>query len=284
MASPDLSRIAGNIGALNALYSLQNINSQLTVAQTRLSTGKRINSAEDDPAGFQFAAKFQFRSEGMLVAQDMIADAKNLLSVAEGGLRKINDIMVKVRNKVLEAAGDTIGSSERKIIMAQMNQYLEQVDTIVDQTKWNGQKLLDGTYTDKNLRIGADAGDSINFQFGQAHTYSASGTAGLDLATTSLSSASAETFSVYLTSVNAALDTLGTSIASVGSTMSRLSFQEQNLQVAHANTEAAYNRIMNANMAQEQVNATKFTILQQTSTAMLAQANAGPQYILSLFR
>lgn len=284
MASPDLSRIAGNIGALNALYSLQNINSQLTVAQTRLSTGKRINSAEDDPAGFQFAAKFQFRSEGMLVAQDMIADAKNLLSVAEGGLRKINDIMVKVRNKVLEAAGDTIGSSERKIIMAQMNQYLEQVDTIVDQTKWNGQKLLDGTYTDKNLRIGADAGDSINFQFGQAHTYSASGTAGLDLATTSLSSASAETFSVYLTSVNAALDTLGTSIASVGSTMSRLSFQEQNLQVAHANTEAAYNRIMNANMAQEQVNATKFAILQQTSTAMLAQANAGPQYILSLFR
>jgi len=284
MASPDLSRIAGNIGALNALYSLQNINSQLTVAQTRLSTGKRINSAEDDPAGFQFAAKFQFRSEGMLVAQDMIADAKNLLSVAEGGLRKINDIMVKVRNKVLEAAGDTIGSSERKIIMAQMNQYLEQVDTIVDQTKWNGQKLLDGTYTDKNLRIGADAGDSINFQFGQAHTYSASGTAGLDLATTSLSSASAETFSVYLTSVNAALDTLGTSIASVGSTMSRLSFQEQNLQVAHANTEATYNRIMNANMAQEQVNATKFAILQQTSTAMLAQANAGPQYILSLFR
>lgn len=279
MAAPDLSRIAGNIAALNSLYSLQNINSQLTSAQTRLSTGKRINSAEDDPAGFQFATKFQVRSQGIQVAMDMIGDAKNLLSVAEGGLSKINDILVKVRNKVLEAAGDTIGSSERSAILAQVNEYLNQVDTTVDQTKWNDQKLLDGSYTDKKFRIGADAGDSINFQFSQNHKISS-----LGLGTSSLSTTDSGTWATYLASVNSAITTLGTSIASVGSTGARLSFQEQNLQVAHANTEATYNRIMNANMAMEQVNASKFAILQQTATAMLAQANSAPQYVLSLFR
>ena len=87
-----------------------------------------------------------------------------------------------------------------------------------------------------------------------------------------------------MASVDAAISTVSTSLASVGSTMGRLTFQEQNLQVAHANTEAAYNRIMNANMARGQVEASKFLILQQTATAMLAQANSTPQYILSLFR
>lgn len=279
MASGDLSRIAGNIAALNSLYSLQNINNQLQTARTRLSTGNRINSAEDDPAGFQFATQFKVRSDGMQVATDMIGDAKNLLSVTEGGLTRINDILMNVRDKVLQAAGDTIGSAERSDIMAQVNQYLSQVDTTVDQTKWDNQKLLDGTFSNKNFRIGSDAGDSISFSFSQDHTAT-----GLGLDTSSLNTAQSSTFATFLASVNTALNTLGTSIASVGSTMARLTFQEQNLQVAQANTEASYNRIMNANMAMEQVNASKFQILQQTATAMLAQANSSPQYILSLFR
>ena len=209
----------------------------------------------------------------------MIGDAKNLLSVAEGGLSKINDILVNVRDKVLQAAGDTIGSEERTAILSQVNQYLAQVDTTVGQTTWNSQKLLDGSYTNKNFRIGAEAGDSINFQFSQDHQASA-----LGLGTSSLDINNASTWATFLSSVNSAITTLGTSVASVGSTMARLTFQEQNLQVAQANTDATYNRIMNANMAMEQVNASKYAILQQTATTMLAQANSAPQYILSLFR
>ena len=278
MASTDLSRIAGNIGALNALYALQNVNAQLATAQTRLSTGKRINSAEDDPAGFQFASKFQVRSEGLQVAMDLIGDAKNMLSVAEGGQRKINDLLVKIRNKSLEAASDTVGSAERGAVATQITAFKSQIDDIVTQTTWNGNVLLDGTFTSKTIRVGVDSGNTMTFGISQDHD----GTALVGTAPDG--SSTAAQWGTFADTIKTNLDTVGTAIAGVGSTMARLSAQEGNLQVQHANTEASYNRIMNAHMALEQVNATKFAILQQTSTAMLAQANSGPQYVLSLFR
>ena len=278
MASSDLSRIAGNIGALNALYALQNVNAQLATAQTRLSTGKRINSAEDDPAGFQFASKFQVRSEGLQVAMDLIGDAKNMLSVAEGGQRKISDLLVKIRNKSLEAASDTVGSAERAAVATQIAAFSSQMDDIVTQTTWNGNKLLDGTFTAKLIRTGVDSGDTLTFGISTDHK-------GATLVgTVPDGSSTAANWGTFADGIKTDLETVGTAVAGVGSVMARLTAQEGNLQVQHANTEASYNRIMNANMAMEQVNATKFAILQQTSTAMLAQANSGPQYVLSLFR
>lgn len=278
MASSDLSRIAGNIGALNALYALQNVNAQLATAQTRLSTGKRINSAEDDPAGFQFASKFQVRSEGLQVAMDIIGDAKNMLSVAEGGQRKINDLLVKIRNKSLEAASDTVGTAERTAVATQIAAFSSQMDDIVTQTTWNGNKLLDGTFTGKTIRTGVDSGDTLTFGISTDHK-------GATLVgTVPDGSSTAANWGTFADGIKTDLETVGTAVANVGSNMARLTAQEGNLQVQHANTEASYNRIMNANMAMEQVNATKFAILQQTSTAMLAQANSGPQYVLSLFR
>jgi flagellin len=73
-------------------------------------------------------------------------------------------------------------------------------------------------------------------------------------------------------------------MSKVGALTGRMTFKEDQISASQINTEAAYNRIMNANMAEEQVNASKFQILQQTATAMLAQANAAPQFLLSLFR
>ena len=84
--------------------------------------------------------------------------------------------------------------------------------------------------------------------------------------------------------IDSALDIVKQGISQVGAFSARLTFKEEALTVSHANTEAAYNRIMNANMAEEQVEASKLSILQQTATAMLAQANASPQYLLQLFR
>ena len=95
MATVDLTRIAGNIGALNALNSLTNINKELSIHQTRLSTGKSINEAADDPAGLSMATTFDIRRAGLKTVLNAIGDAKNLLSTAEGGLRKIQDILVK---------------------------------------------------------------------------------------------------------------------------------------------------------------------------------------------
>ena len=88
----------------------------------------------------------------------------------------------------------------------------------------------------------------------------------------------------YMDRIDEAIKTVSGSIAKIGASVSRLTFKEETLVVAKINTEAAYSRIMNADMAAEQLEATKMQILQQTATAMLAQANVAPQAILALFR
>jgi flagellin len=285
MAGGDLVRIAGNIGALNALNSLQAINTQLAVHQARLSTGKRLLEASDDPAGMSMATTFDVRRQAMKTTLGAIGDAKNLLAIAEGGLKKIQDILVKMKNKALESKGDTIGSTEVTAIQAQVAAYRNEIDAIVEQTTWNGDPLI-GTSgsagaASASLAFLTDAdGGLTTFDLAQGFGITGTSGSGLGLSTIDVTTGA----DAALTAVTAAIDKVKIGISDVGSFTARLTFKEEAMTVAHANTEAAYNRIMNANMAEEQVEASKLLILQQTSTAMLAQANMAPQFILSLFR
>ena len=163
MASVDVTRIASNIGALNALNSLTLINKKLALHQTALSTGKRINSAADDPAGLTIATKMLARSEGLKASQSNISDAKNMLSVAEGGLSTMTDIMIQMRTKAEQAASDTLGSSERSAIATQLSAFSQQIQDLVDQTKWNGVKLLDNTTGSKTFQTGVDEGETTSW-------------------------------------------------------------------------------------------------------------------------
>ncbi len=281
MAQVDFTRIASNIGALNALNALRNVNNNLALHQTRLATGKRINSAMDDPAGLTIANKLNARNEGMKTALSNIGDAKNMLSVAESGLSKINGILTKMRNLAQQGINDTLGKDERQAIMDQMDEYESQIKDTITQTTWNGKDLVSNT-SNYTFQTGADSGDVTTFTAISLTAVTASGV-GLGLSTT-LDSTDASTFSAYMGQVDSAIDTISGKLSNVGALMSKLTFKEEQLAVSQVNVEGAYNRIMNADMAQEQLEATKFSILQQTSVTMLAQANAAPQGILSLFR
>lgn len=281
MANVDVTRVAGNIGALNSLYSLQNINNKLAVHQARLATGKRLMSAAEDPAGMNIASAFDIRRQAMKTTLNAIGDAKNLMSTAEGGLRKIEDILVKMQNKVLEAVGDTIGADQRRAITNQINAYRNEIDDIVNQTQWNGRVLLNST-TLGTFLTGVQSSGSVADTAAATIGFAAT-TTGLGL-TAAFSITDTATANAALGLVGTALNRIKDNVSDVGAFTARLNFKEEALMVAHANTEAAYNRIMNANMAEEQVEASKFLILQQTATAMLAQANAAPQFLLSLFR
>jgi flagellin len=281
MANVDVNRVAGNIGALNSLYSLRQVNSDLATRQARLQTGKRLLSAADDPAGMNIATSFDIRRNAMKTTLNAIGDAKNLMATAEGGLTKIQDILVKMQNKALEAVGDTIGQDQRDAIADQLNAYRTEIDDIVAQTQWNGRTLLSGTALGTFL-TGVDSSGSVATT-AQATVGTASSTTGLSL-TASFSITDTTSANNALGSIATALSRIKGNISDVGSFTARLSFKEESLTVAHSNVEAAYNRIMNADMAEEQVEASKLLILQQTSSAMLAQANSAPQFLLSLFR
>ncbi len=103
MSNVDVTRVAGNIGALNALNSLTYVNEQLAIHQNRLATGKRINYAYEDPAGLNLATTFDVRRQGLEVALNSIGDSQNMMATAEGGLTEIQDILVKMKNKAMEA-------------------------------------------------------------------------------------------------------------------------------------------------------------------------------------
>lgn len=408
MAQGDLTRIASNIAGLNALNALKAVNTKLGIHQLRLSTGRRINEAADDPAGLTIATKFNYKSRGLGVALDNIGDAKNLLAVAEGSLTKINDILLLIRDKAEQAANDTLGDAERTAIQDQITQLLTEINKIVDETEWNGQKLIAGglnlkfqtgfqaeattdvdlTRAHDQIALGVNLGSvsravsalealptglasavgtsdvygeyaelaSGMYQVTLSWDYEASGTstmtvtlrdgagnivqidsnnaddgssnvlassmtvsgtsasfgdltlntgrgltiilpAASDLATSDKvatfridytkqggSVSSNESATAYMRNVDQAIATVSSSIKNIGAIVSRLTFKEENLVVAKTNTEAAYNRIMNADIAAEQLEAMKYQILQQTATAMLAQANVAPQAVLGLFR
>jgi len=273
------SRINTNVGALNAFNALSNINSKIGVVQLRLSTGKRINSAADDPAGYTLATKLKARSRALGQALNNTGEAKNILSVAEGGLQNINDILVTIKEKVIQAGNGSYGSEELDAIVTQIRDLLNEVDDIISQTKFNNSKLLDNNFTNKVFQIGADGGDTLTISLTKAID-----SADFGLNNISSTDLQGSSLSVTLNSVDNAIKTVTQELQNIGSLIQRLDYKEATLLVAITNTEAAASRIMDADMAKEQMEMTKLQILQQTATVQLAQANAAPQGILQLFR
>ncbi len=290
------TRINTNINALNALKSLNDVGNRLSVAQLRLATGKRINTAADDAAGYSIAKKFNVRAEGLGQALNNIGSAKNLLAVAEGNLNNIVDILTQMKTKTIQGADDSLGTSERNAIKAELQKLNAQIDLEVEQATWNSNTIFKkGTNSTFNFQIGAGSSatnDTLVFNLLSSSNITFSGgntsykAAGLNVtvgsASTSVSS------SVYaqglMSRIDVAIEDVSEALSYIGTVTNRLTYQETSLTVAKTNTEAARSRIEDADMASEQLQATKLQILQQTASAMLSQANSGPQSILTLFR
>ena len=272
------SRINTNVGALNAFNALNSINSKIGQVQMRLASGKRINSAADDPAGYTLTRKLEARSRSLSQAMNNVGELKNILSVAEGGLSTINDIYVGIKEKLIQMQNGSYTSEEKNALATQINDMLNEVDDIIAQTKFNGTQLLDNNMTNAVFQVGADNGETLTVSLTADIDSAAFGLTGIDSADI------ASTISGYLSSVDTAISTVSLELQKIGSLINRLDVKEQNLQTAITNTEAARSRIEDADMAKEQLEATKLQILQQTATVQLAQANAAPQGILALFR
>lgn len=271
----DLTRVRTNIAALNALNALSQINTNLNVHNLRIATGKRINSAGDDPSGLTLASTLDVRARRIAVSVANIGDASNVLSIAESGLNNINNILAQMTEKITQAANDTQGTNERGAIFAELNALGEEIDAITLQTQFNGTVLL--TATTMTFQSGPDGLDINVYNMTSSFTSAALGITALTVATQSLSSTS-------LGSVSAAITSVKASLQAVGALLERLQVRSDNLAVARLNTTAAASRIMDADLAQEQVEVSKLEILRNTATAQLSAANTAPASILTLFQ
>lgn len=156
-------RINTNIMALKAYNSLFINTKEMGVTQERLSSGKRINSAADDPAGFILARKLTVRADGLATAGENIGNARNVLGVAEGGADSVSKLLEDIRTNVAKAADDSLSDDERVEIQSVAEELADEIDQIVELTRWGAQKLLDGTYQSKFFQTGPDYTDRTNF-------------------------------------------------------------------------------------------------------------------------
>ncbi len=277
MAQGDLTRIRSNIQGLNVLAALRRANSQLGVHQLRLATGKRINTAGDDPAGLTIATKLGNKNRILDQIYNNLGEAKNLLSVGEGALNQINDILNEIGVKIERAASDSIGTTERQAVSQQIVQLVNEIDSIASETEFNGVKLLNASTT-------------FTFQTNEKNqtTYTTASYMAASLAMTQLNALTGSSvinstnYLTFLSEVTSARDTVLNGLTELGSMINRFSIKEEVIQMAQINTEAAFSRIMDADLALEQLNLTKYQILQQSTTAMLAQANLSGQSVLAL--
>ncbi len=276
MAFSTGGRINTNIGANQAYSALNNISRELGVHQLRLATGKRINSAVDDASGYVISKKMEARIRSMSAALDNVGDAQSVYGVAEGAYQTVADILTTIKEKQTRAANGAMGGEEQDAIAEEINSLMNEIGDISNQTKFNGTTLLSGTSYSKNFQVGDGATDILTVAFSLI-TVSAGGL--LSVAAGSVSSVNISTLTV-----DSALTQINTEIGKIGANVNRLQSKESNLTTAITNTEAAKSRILDADVAKEQVIASKLNILQQTSTTQLAQANSSPQSFLSLFR
>ena len=286
MAIGDSTRINTNIAAFNALNALKSINRNLEKAQLKLATGLRINEVSDDPAGFVISRRLDARSRGLSVAYDNVGTAKNVLAIAEGGLLNISDILVTMKEKITQAASDTLGSAERNAIKTELTQLTAEIDNIVDETTFNNVGLLGGSYTNKSFQTGEDTTNTFIVSIVKGGT-TATGFKAADIEVDAANVATlvftASGSSSALAKVDTAIEVVSDALQKIGAYVSRMTVKESTLSIAITNTEATKGRILDADIAKEQLNSTRLQILQQTSTAQLAQANITPQNVLALF-
>ena len=274
-ATGDLSKVRTNIAALNALNALSQINAKLNITNLRLATGKRINSAGDDPSGLSLANTLDLRARKLGAAVNAIGDANSVLSIAESGINNINSILSTIVEKASLALSDTQGASERSAIFQELNQLGEEIDSLASQTQFNGVVLL--TASSLTFQTGPDATDTSRFTLSHAFTSAALGISSLTVSTNALASTS-------LGSVNAAIASVKVALQNVGALLERFAIKADNLGLTKLNVVAAASRITDADLAAEQLESSKLQVLQQTATAQLAAANAAPASILQLFR
>jgi flagellin len=270
-------RIQSNVEAFNAHRQLVGSSAMLAKSMERLSSGFRINRAADDSAGLAISEKLRAQIGGIQQAQRNAQDAVSLVQTAEGALAEVHSMLERIRDLAVQYNNGTLSATDKASITGEVAQLCAEISRIGSQTKFNGTALLSGSAT-LTFQIGADDGQTLTV-------------AGADLFGTGKEVDPAWfDFSAQSTAGNliASLDTAIANVSDVrstfGSVQNRLEHTLNNLASYEENLTASESRIRDVDMAAEMVTFTKYQILQQAGTSMLAQANAAPQSVLTLLR
>lgn len=275
-------RINFNSASLSAQRALSRTQDDYARSAQRISTGKRINSANDDAAGLAVSTKLKAQISGLNQAQKNVQDGINAIAIAEGALSQMHALLSRMRELAVQSATATVTDLDRTQANAEFTALSAEIDRLGTTTAYASIKLLDGNATAFILQVGANSADTMTVEFPNASL------TGID--TKSNASLSAAVIGTQ-TDASASIDTLDKSIeaissyrASLGSMSNRLQMTSDNLSTAMENVSAANSRIEDADIASEMSELVRTQILQQAGIAILSQANQAPQSVLKLLQ
>ena len=267
-----------NVMSMNSQRNLNMSQSAMSTAVQRLSSGLRVNSAKDDAAGLAIAERMSAQVRGMNVAIRNANDAISLSQVAEGALGTVGDMLQRMRELAVQSANATNGDGDRSNLDAEFQQLGEEITRVLGNTKFNGLAIVGGDAGTQTFQVGANSTDTIDVTTQRLDN----NTDVTAVTSTSITSASNATAAIDL--VDTALTTVNNERALYGATQNRFESVISGLQINVENQTAARSRIVDADYSAETAALTRAQILQQAGVAMLAQANASPQSVLSLLR
>ncbi len=303
------ARIRTNTPAENAYNALDAANRAIALRQLRLSTGKRINSAADDVAGYITVRALSARVMGISTALNAVGDASSLAAIVQDALDNIQSLVAQIKEAASQASSGALGTDEKVSLARAAYRLAQQIQSVVDSTTFGGRQLIDGSFS-ADFVIGYRADNtlitlSINLESTNVSDFNVdsssfwlavngntnfAGVTNLDLEELALVSSSdlrifsASQITTTLQSLDQALQNVNKVASYVGGIINRLSSQEDLLKTQITNYNAAISRIEDADVAKEQLELIRAQFLQQTSLISLAQANQQPQVFLQLFR
>lgn len=252
--------------------TLNETNRLLTLSLEKLSTGYRINRAADDAAGLSISEKFMTKIRGYEQSMRNTQDGSSLLNIAEGALETVSDDLQRIRELTVQAGNDTLGTSERSAINEEINQRLENINSISGSTNFNNIKLLSSeTPTELNIQTGPGSSDYMDISDGLGNV-SATAIGMPSAGAVNLSTATAA--SSFLDTIDSALDTVNTKRSSIGAMQNRLDSVMDNLSVTSVNTISANSRIRDTDIATESSKLVRMQMLQQYNVTLMSQSNS----------
>ena len=269
-----------NLSAMNTSRQMNSVSSAMSKSTEKLSSGYKINRAGDDAAGLSISEKMRSQIRGLNKAASNAQDGISLVQVAEGALNETHSILQRMNELATQAANDTNTSVDREAIQKELNQLTSEIDRIQSTTQFNSMNLLDGTFSSKQLQVGALSGQSIGVSIDKmsASELSLVGTDGK----VSLKVSAFSTAGAAMKTIQAAIKKVSDTRSKLGAIQNRLEHTINNLNTTSENTQAAESRIRDTDMASEMVEYSKNNILAQAGQSMLAQANQQTQGVLSL--
>lgn len=313
-------RINTNVDAMRAYSNYATWNAAKSKSLLRISSGKRINSFADDPAGACIAVKMGAQVSGLKVAKRNAQDGISLIQTAEGALNETHSILGRMRDLAVQAANGTLTYEDRAAIDKEFQALRQEIDRIGNSSQFNTINLLDGSRNKITLQVGANAGQTMDVELsdmrfdaifkttnGKLSVTDANGqTVDVEMglcgsqetikkyndakdaynaAANSLALAKAKGqnyATIVMNQVDKAISTVSLQRAGLGATQNALQHTINYLENSAINLSDAQSRIEDCDIAEEMMNFTKANLMSQVAAAMLAQANSEPNTVLTL--